>query len=255
MTFKNILITGASSGIGRAVALEFAKHKTPMLLLSRNTDSLEKLTAEIKQISANVRFLKCDATDKNDIRKAVDYANELFGNIELAFLNAGVEKNVTAIDFNTDTLHEVFDVNFFGMAEFIRELVPSMKDNGGTISGVTSLADARAFPGSTAYCASKIAASFMLESFRAELKNSKIRIVTVKPGFVRTPMTNNHPYYMPFLMSADKAAMVIFKGLTNGKSRIYFPKRTAFLTYLLGAMPDCCYDAIAGLIGKFKKAK
>lgn len=251
---KNILITGASAGIGKALAVELAGRGANLLLLARNTDALESLRQELSSRASKIGIMKCDVSIPEDIKQALEFAQSYFGRIDGAILNAGIEENVSFADLDCEKLEYVFKVNTFAISRFISELVPVMKEQGGFISAVTSLADARSFPGSAAYCSTKIAASYLLESARAELAGMKIKIITIKPGFVKTKMTESHPYYMPFLIDAGKAAKIIANGLEKGKSRIYFPKRTAFLTYLLSSMPDAFYDYLAGnIVPKYMK--
>ncbi len=254
MKNKNIIITGASSGIGKEVARELSRRQANLLLLARNIDALQDLKNELSNDTSKIEIMKCDVSNPEDIKQAVDYACELFGKIDRAILNAGIEENVSFHDLDSAKLEFVYRVNVFGISRFLGLLIPVIKGEGGFIAAVTSLADARSFPGSAAYCSTKIAASYLLESARAELSHTKIKIITIKPGFVRSPMTASHPYYMPFLMDADKAAKIIVNGIEKGKSRIYFPKRTAFLTYILSCMPDAVYDYLAGtIIPKYMK--
>jgi hypothetical protein len=114
----------------------------------------------------------------------------------------------------------------------------------GKIAIVSSLADARGFPGSSAYAASKAAISHITEAARTELKPYNIDVVSVKPGFIITDMTANHKFYLPFLISSEKYARNFYKGIARGKMRIYYPYPTAFLTYLLKIMPGFMFDFI-----------
>jgi len=148
--------------------------------------------------------------------------------------------------FSADAARDVFDVNVFGFLYFVEELLPDfMSCKAGVIIGVSSLSDCRGFPRSGFYNASKTAMTFLLESLRIELRKYGIRIVTVKPGFVKTPMTAANRYRMPFVMTAEKAAQIIVRGMKKDKRLIQFPQRTVLGTKLLKAMPDALYERIA----------
>jgi short-subunit dehydrogenase len=130
-------------------------------------------------------------------------------------------------------------------------LIPIMKRQGfGTIAGVSSLADARGFPGHAAYSASKSSATFILEAARSELAKFGINVITVKPGFVKSDMTADNKFFMPLLMETDDAAKIIVNGILSGKKRIGFPMPMVFLTYLVKILPSSVFEFLVGLYSK-----
>ncbi len=134
------------------------------------------------------------------------------------------------------------------MVYFIEEILPDFIDRReGMIVGVSSLADNRGYSGSGFYCASKAAVSIFLEGLRVDLKKHNIKVITVKPGFVKTPMTDKNDFRMPFIMSAERAANIILKGIRKKKSLIQFPFRMVLLTRLIGFLPGRIYEFLSGL--------
>lgn len=243
--FKNIILFGASKGIGKALALEYTSLKSSLVLLSRNVDAIEGLSEDIANLGGTAYFKKCDVAVKKDVEDAVKFGREKLGSIDLAIINSGIGIPERIADFDSDNLKKVFEVNVFGIAHATEYLIPVMKKQGyGTIAGVTSLADSRGYPGSSSYCSSKAGASIFLESARLGLKDFNIDVITIKPGFVKTDMTAKNEFYMPFLMEADKAARIIRKGLEKKKKIIQFPFFTANLQRFIKFLPNFIYDPI-----------
>jgi len=244
--FQRVVITGASSGIGKALAREFAASGSRLVLLSRNVDALEQLTGEIRGRGGECYFLPCDGSVKDDVRMGIVYALEQLGGIDLAVLNAGVGDPEWVARFDSERFKQTFAVNVFGIAHGLEFLVPLMlKQGGGVIAGVSSLADVRGYPGSAGYCASKAAASTLLESARVELRGTGVKIVTIRPGFVRTPMTDKNEFKMPFLWEPEKAARFIRKGLERGKRVVQFPLPIILMTRIVRDIPRWLYEMLA----------
>lgn len=241
---KKAFITGASSGIGKAVAEELAKRGYELVLAARRTDSLSEICVEINSRGGKASFVECDVTSPDSMRNAVSFAVQNLGAINLAFLNSGVSGTKAFIELDVESARSVFEVNVFGLLNGFEALIPLMKGTGATIAAVTSLADARGFPYSSTYSASKAAASHFVEGARMELKNAGINVVTIKPGFVRSEMTDKNNFYMPFIMPADRAANIIIDGLEKGKKRIAFPWQMAIMSYCVKAMPSFIFEAM-----------
>ena len=240
---KVFLITGASSGIGKEISILLSKEKCSLALLARRTELLNKLTEQLNGAAAKVKSFTCDVSDKNAVESVIINVKEVFGGIDVAILNAGVGYKSSAENINSEKAKTVFNVNLFGMANFIEILLPDfIKRRNGMIAGVTSLADSRGWPGSGFYCASKAAGTRLLESLRSELKKYNIKVVTVKPGFVKTEMTAKNKFRMPFIMGADKAARIIVNGLKKEKEIIQFPLPSVLGTKLTHIVPDFLID-------------
>jgi len=243
---KVFLITGASSGIGKEISILLSKEKCSLALLARRTERLNQLTKQLDGATAKVKSFTCDVTDKNAVETVINKVKEDFGGIDVAILNAGVGYKSSAKNIDSEKAKAVFDVNLFGITNFLEYLLPDfIKRKSGMIAGVTSLADSRGWPGSGFYCASKAAASRLLQSLRTELKKSNIKVITVKPGFVKTEMTAKNKFMMPFIMEADKAARIIVNGLKKEKKIIQFPLPSVLGTKLTHIVPDFLIDYFA----------
>src|SRR4030095_13642790 len=240
---KKVIIFGASQGIGKALALEYAKHGCSLVLGSRNEAALEEITEEIISKNGKCFYKKCDVSITENVKDFINFSLEKLGTIDLAVINSGIGGPNWMSEFSSEQLIKMFEINTFGIARALEFLIPIMKKQGhGTIAGVTSLADVRGYGGSSSYTSSKAAASILLEAARVELKKENINVITVKPGFVKTAMTDKNEFYMPFIMNTDKAARLIRKGIEKGKSIVQFPFGTVNSTRLIKNVPNWLYD-------------
>jgi short-subunit dehydrogenase len=241
-----VLITGASSGIGRALAVEYGKRGADVLLLARNEEQLN-ITKKMLESKGGRGFVKvCDVSKQDDMNSAVEFAMKTFGGIDIAILNAGISgsENVDGMDINK--FRQIFEVNFFGIVNGFNAIIPIMKKQEyGKIVGNGSLADFRGAPGVSAYSSSKAAMSNYLESARIELKHLGISVITVKPGFVKSGITAKNDFYMPMLMEAEKAAKIIVDGIENNKKSIKFPIPIVFAAFLGKLIPAILFDWLA----------
>ena len=246
---KTILLTGASGGIGLALSRQLAKERVNLALLARRENILRQLADELKDSGSVILPVKCDVSNKGETARAYREIQARFGHVDIAIFNSGLSHRADVVDFRVDIAREIFEVNVFGMLNFIGELLPDfIKRKEGTIVGVSSLADCRGFPKNRSYSASKAAATSLLESLRVELKEHGIKVITVKPGFVKTPMTEGNRYPKPFLMTPERAAAIIIKGIKKEKSMIQFPLPIVLGSKLLKAMPGFLYERIAARI-------
>ncbi len=252
--YKNIIIFGASQGIGKALALEYSSLNTNLSLFSRNTDAIMGLAEDINNLGGNAIFKKCDVAVQKDVNEALNFSVEKLKTIDLVIINAGVGYPIWMSNLSSSEIKKVFDINVFGIAHVLEYTIPIMKKQKyGTIAGVTSLADGRGYPGSASYCSSKAAASILLESCRVELKQNNINILTIKPGFVKTAMTDKNEFFMPCLMNPDKAARIIRKGIEKQKTIVQFPFFTVNLTRLVKNIPNLLYDPLINIGRKIPK--
>ena len=239
----NIFITGASRGIGKALAQHYAELGHKVVLTARDLRHLEELSGSINSSGGESFFCKCDVSDIDDMKTAVAFAEEKLGYIDIAILNAGISGSPKFADMDSEEFKRIFNVNVFGMINGFEAVVPGMKARkSGTIVGVSSLADSRGMPESGAYSASKAAATHLLDSARIELRHERIKVINVRPGFVETDMTSVNKFKMPFLMDSKKAANIIIRGIENGKSRIAFPRIMNFAAYILKILPGVLFD-------------
>jgi short-subunit dehydrogenase len=242
---KVILITGASSGIGLELTRQLTNYNCKLALAARRESVLKEIEKKLRQINKDIISIKCDVAIREDVKDTVQTTINSFGRIDIAILNAGINIKSQINKFDSKAAEKIFNVNVTGLTNFFEELIPLFKDRGGMFVGVSSLADGRGFPLSGFYCASKAAATLFLESQRIELKPLNIKVLTVKPGFVKTPMTDKNKFKMPFLMNVEKAAKIILKGIEKEKSIIQFPWQTVLGAKILRLLPNFIFDFIA----------
>lgn len=240
---KVILLTGASSGIGSALAKEISKEKCKLAILARRKNILDELAASLKTNGSKILTIECDVTKLEDVKKSLAVTKENLGEIDIVILNAGTSKRALTENTEHSIAKQIFDVNVMGIINFVIELSDSFKQRkSGMIVGVSSLSDVRGFPKSGLYSASKAAASSFLESLRVELSLHNIKVLTVRPGYVKTPMTDKNEFPMPFLMDVDKAAKIILKGIQKEKKIIQFPFPIVWGAGFIKLLPNFVFD-------------
>lgn len=248
---KTIILTGASSGIGLALGRLLAKERVYLALLARREDILKRVAEEEKNSGSVILPLKCDVSSQDDVKKACREVKARFGKVDIAVLNAGLAYRGGVVPFDAAAGRKIFEVNVFGLIDFIGELLPDFKQRGeGLIVGVSSLADSRGFPRNGFYSASKSAVTFILDALRVELKKQNIKVMTVKPGFVRSEMTAANDFKMPFIVSAEKAAALILKGIKKEKKYVQFPFAMWASSKAIKFMPNFLYEPIAAQVKK-----
>jgi len=245
MNFDNkvVVLTGASSGIGYHLAKLLPKENCSLALVARRKDILDQLVSEIKNPNIKINAYQCDVGKRAEVQDTFNEIKNDFGKIDIAFLNAGVSSRKDISNYSSDIADEILNTNTLSIVYFVEQLLPDfLKRKDGMIVGVSSLAESRGFPKSGFYNASKSAASLLLESLRIELKPYNVKVITVKPGFVRTPMTDKNKFHMPFLMDVEKAAKIILNGIKKEKKIIQFPIPTVIGAKVLKFMPDFLFD-------------
>lgn len=240
---KVILLTGASSGIGYSLAKSLPKENCSLALISRNEKKLNDLLTELKNVRIKISAYLCDVGNIDEVRNSYQRIINDFGKIDIAILNAGTSHRLDIKNYSSEIAREIFNVNVFGIINFVEQLLPDfIERKEGMIVGVSSLAESRGFPKSGFYNASKSAASLMLESLRIELKPFNVKVLTVKPGFVRTAMTDKNEFQMPFLMDVEKAVQIIIEGIKKEKRIIQFPIPIVIGSKISKFMPDWLFD-------------
>lgn len=248
---KTVIVTGASSGIGLSLSRLLAGEKLNLALIARRADLLNKLAEELKDSGSAVFPLPCDVARKDDIQRVCREVKARFGGVDVAVLNAGLAYHGGIEPFDTEAGRAIFEVNVFGVIDFIGELLPDFKQRrSGMIVGVSSLADSRGFPRNGFYSASKSAVTFILDALRVESKKHGIKVLTVKPGFVQTPMVAGNEMKMAFIVSPEKAAAIILRGMKKGKKYVQFPFPMWAGSKIIKFMPNFLYEPIAARIKK-----
>jgi len=247
MTTPVAFITGASSGIGRALALEVAKRGYRLALAARRQDLLVELAAEIGAENSAVKTFACDVADQTQVKRAISATVQEFGSIDLAILSAGVGGPTDPVHFYAKDIERLVTTNLFGVAYCLEELIPLMTSrSAGTIAVLSSIAADRGIPDSAGYCASKAALSTLCEGLRGTLRKQGIRLVTIEPGYVRTPMTTRFKR-MPFLMEADDAARLILRRIERGDRVIRFPLIPSIFMKVVRILPDSLFDVLTAM--------
>lgn len=249
---QRAVITGASSGIGLALARELAKRGYALALLARRRELLDELAREL---GANAVAIPCDVVDAQCVRDAVrEGEKRLGGTFDLAIANAGVSIHGHATNFRLADAEQVFRVNLFGMLYLFDAVIPSMVERkSGRFVGVASVAGLRGIPAAAAYSSSKAAMQAFLEASRVELAPYGVGVTIVNPGFVTTEMTAKNRFKMPFIMSKERAARIIARGLEKGKRVIEFPRPTSLMMRFLRQLPDPVYDRVMKKTGKRRR--
>ena len=238
-----VFITGASSGIGEALARHYARSSSVIGLAARRKEQLDSLAANLKVECATYSLDVSDA--EANVRAAHDFVQR-FGAPDLVIANAGVSVG-THGDEAADIakLRRVLEVNVVGLAATLAAFAPSMRAaRHGTLCGIASVAGLRGLPGAGAYSSSKAAAISWLESLRVELRGSGVAVVTICPGYVDTPMTRVNRYRMPFLLPADEAARRIARAIEAKRRFAVIPWQMAIVGRIMRVLPGIVYDRL-----------
>ncbi len=245
-SYETAVITGASSGIGRQLALELARRGTRVALLARRREALEAVRSEIEALGGRAAVATCDVRVRAEVASAAAEAGRELGSADLLIASAGIGVPVSALRFDAAKAEEVLRVNVLGALYAIEAVLPPMLARGrGHLVGISSLAAYRGFPESGPYCASKAALNLLLESLRVELLPRGIRVTTICPGFVATPMTEKNAFTMPFLVDVETAAQRIVRAIRKRRRVYRFPWPMAAAVGFLRLLPGALYDRIA----------
>ena len=230
-----VWITGASSGLGEALAHEYSAAGAKVLLSARTKD---KLLAVNQALANPGEIYPCDVTDDYELTTTVQRILSDSDGIDIAILNAGTYQPVKAADLNSDDARALFEINFFSIIRTLELLIPHMAARGsGHLVVVASVAGDVGLPYAATYSASKSALNRLCESLQPELAAQGVAISVVNPGFVKTPLTDKNDFPMPFLISADEAARIIRRGIEKKRFEIRFPFLMGFLTRRLSRLP------------------
>jgi short-subunit dehydrogenase len=245
----NVFITGASSGIGAALAREFATRGATLGLLARRGDALDALIA---QLPGRHRRYALDVTDRPRLLEAAREFEQASGGVDAVIANAGISAGtLTGHAEDLPVFERIFATNFQAAVDTFHPFVGPMTQRGrGTLAAIASVAGVRGLPGAGAYCASKAALINYCESLRIELRASGVRVVTIAPGFIDTPMTANNPYWMPFLMRPDAFARAAAAAILSGASYRVIPWQMAWLARLMRMIPNAAFDRIVQKRGR-----
>jgi short-subunit dehydrogenase len=254
---KLVFITGASSGIGQALAWRYHQAGWRLALAARRTNEIETWARGKGLPAERWAVYGADVADTSSIAAAGEACIARQGVPDVVIANAGISIGVdTGIREDIDVIARTFATNNIGLAATFHPFIAAMKRRGsGALVGIGSVAGIRGLPGHAAYCASKAAVIAYCESLRGELRTSGVKVVTICPGYIDTPLTRGNRYSMPFLMSAEDFAESAFRAIDAGASYRVIPWQMAIVAKLLRALPNALFDrALAGRPRKQRQA-
>ena len=244
---KKIWITGASSGIGKALALKFAKENWKVAVSARRNELLDQLAQD-----ENIYSFPLDVTDENRVEEQFSEILKKFNNLDLCIFCSGAYDPTLEQEINKEQIKKIMNINFFGVLNCIKTVEDYFKNKkSGHISIVSSIAAYRGLPNSSGYGPSKAALTNLTESLYFDFKKYNVRISLISPGFIKTPLTNKNKFNMPFIKTPEFAANKIYSGLTKGSAfEIHFPKELTLILKILRILP---YRIYLFLVNRFIK--
>jgi short-subunit dehydrogenase len=237
----NVFITGASSGIGAALAQEYTRRGATLGLVARRRDVLTQLAATLP---GTHHLYAVDVTDADALIAAARAFEQATGGADVVIANAGISQGVLTEHYeDLAQLKRIYETNVFAMAYTFHPFIAPMRARRrGTLVGIASVAGIRGLPGTEAYCASKSATITYLESLRVGLRATGVQVVTLSPGFIRTPLTAENPYPMPFLTDADVFARKAADAIARQASYVTIPWQMGLVAKLLRLLPNAVFD-------------
>ena len=245
---KVIFLTGASSGIGEALALELSKRGAILGLLARREQLLQNINQKIESKGGIARHFACDITDETSVADAAQAIRNEFGKIDILVANAGIGGNAkNAKELRPGDFRRVIDTNLVGAVNAVSAVLPQMIERGsGQLVAISSLAGFRGLPKSAAYCASKAGMTAFFESVRLDVQNKGVSVTIIQPGFIRTPLTSGREKKMPFLMELEDSIPLFLRAIEKRKKFAAFPWQLATVVRAGRHFPAWLYDKIAG---------
>lgn len=251
-----VLITGASSGLGRELAVQLAREGCRLALAARRREKLAETERLVREAGAECLCLVEDVSQPEQVRRDYAAIKALWGGLDWAILNAGVGDSRDAREFSAENVRWTFATNVLGAAHWLEAVIPDMvAAKSGVIAGIASLAAYRGLPRSGAYSASKAALVSLLESTRIDLRGTGVDVVTVCPGFVKSEITaRNDPRQMWFLLETKDGARRIIEGIEARRRVVHFPWQLSLpVLYVLRLLPGFLYDRLAARLRRDKK--
>jgi short-subunit dehydrogenase len=241
-----VFITGASSGIGQALALRYQQAGYRLALVARRSEAIEAWAVERGLAPDSYAVYGADVSDTDSIVAAAQACIARQGLPDVVIANAGISIGIdNAQREDIDAMAQVFATNNIGLAASFQPFIENMRERGrGRLVGIASVAGIRGLPGHAAYCASKAAVISYCEALRGELRGTGVQVITIAPGYVDTPLTRKNRYPMPFLMSASQFADQAYKAITAGDSYRVIPWQMGLVSKLMRVIPNTLWDRI-----------
>ena len=251
---RRCVITGATSGLGRAMAVQLARRGDRVAITGRRESLLHEVEQQVRQAGAtDVLALSGGVDDPSCVANHYAQIKQQWGGLDLAILNAGVGGSNDAKHFEAAPYAHTFSINVHGVCHWLEQIIPDMiAHRSGVIAGISSPGGWRGFAQIGPYSASKAALSTLLESVRIDLRGTGIDVVTVCPGFVKSEMTDkNDPKDMPFLLETEDGAARILRGIDARKRLVHFPWQLTWpLRHIVAHLPGWLFDPLAAKYGK-----
>lgn len=247
---KVVLLTGASSGIGEALALKMAKRGAIIGLLARREELLKPIAEKIEKNGGTARYFACDVTDKDRVFQSAESLRKEFGRIDIMIANAGIGgNNKETRELQPEAVKKVIDINLIGAVNSVSAVLPNMvKRKSGQLVAISSLAGIRGLPRSAAYSASKAGMTVFFESVRLDVQHKGVAVTIIQPGFIKTPLTSGRENKMPFIMDLEDSMPLFLDAIENKKEFASFPWQLATIVRLGKIVPAWLYDRVVGRI-------
>ena len=243
---KVVIVTGASSGIGRALAVELGKRGARVGLIARRADELSQTADEVTRAGGEALAFPADVRNPSELDDAARRIVETWGRVDVLVANAGMSSTTSGVSLEAAEAGNVITVNVIGVVNSVASVLPTMlKQKSGHLVAISSLAAYRGLPKSGVYSASKAAVSTFFESLRLDLRGKGIDLTVIHPGFIRTPMTAHRKNKLPFLLEADDAACRIIRAIERRARTYAFPWQLASAVRLIRHIPGRLYDRLA----------
>lgn len=241
---KKIWVTGASSGIGKAVALRFAKEGWKVAVSARRVEILDELSK-----NQNIFSYPLDVSNKDKVIEVFNKIKTDFNEVDLCIFSSGIYERQLEKQINIENIRKTFEINYFGVINCVKSVEDYFKNKKkGHIAIVSSPVGYRGLPKSTGYTPSKAALNNFTQGIFFDFKKYDVKVTLISPGFIKTQLTDKNDFPMPFLRSVDYAADKIYDGINKNKFEIIFPPQIAFMYWLFRILPNKIYNF---LITKF----
>ncbi|HEX8433519.1 SDR family NAD(P)-dependent oxidoreductase [Archangium sp.] len=246
MSYRTALVTGASSGLGRGLALWLGKRGVKVYAAARRRAHLEALAQEARATGAHIEPVELDVSHAEATLERIRELDAACDGLDLVVANAGVGGQTHALNFPWEHAKKIIDVNVTGAVATLSAVLPRMVErNRGHLVGVSSLASCRGLPHNAAYSASKAFLNTFLESLRVDLHGTGVRVTCIKPGFVKTEMTAGTQHIMPFLLETEPAVELMARAILRGEDEYGFPWQMARAVEVAKLAPNLLFDVVA----------
>lgn len=261
MENKVVIITGGTSGIGKALAIEFGSKGSKILITGRNTQELDKTVLELMKQGISIHGFEADVSIEGDNKKMTEAAIQSYGRIDVLINNAGISMRSLFEDVDLDVVKKVMDINFYGVLYATKYCLPEIKRNKGSVVGISSIAGYRGLPGRTGYCASKFALNGFLEVLRTELLKTGVHVLTACPGFTASNIRKRSltkdgtsqgesPRNEEKMMTAEECARHIYNAVKNRKRTLILTTQGKLAVFLNKWLPGIADKLVYNVMAK-----